>query len=129
MSRILVRAAKRPWVPVSPESVLAQNVIATNIGNLLFGQSVMRALSTPENHVVPNAYLGGRSGVTEDYIDRINTEFDHFAIPLANAFRPSFIPNLQRLSSIIEKLDIPVTVIGVGSQHPLHGTQNNDEHL
>ncbi|HET7303514.1 MAG TPA: polysaccharide pyruvyl transferase family protein [Segeticoccus sp.] len=106
---------------MSAEAVLAQDVIATNIGNLLFSQSVMRALSVPGADVVPNSYMAGRRGVDDAYIARINDEFDHFVVPLANAFRPSFQPNLERLTRVVRGLDMPVTVVGVGSQHPLEG--------
>lgn len=121
MPRVLVRAAKSPWVPVVTESVLTQNVLATNVGNLLFGQSVFRALSVQGTEVVANSYNAGRDGIDDAYIERINNEFDAFVVPLANAFRPSFRKNLANLTKVIEGLDIPVTVVGVGSQHPISG--------
>ncbi|NYI66423.1 polysaccharide pyruvyl transferase family protein [Spelaeicoccus albus] len=112
---------------VSAEAVLTRSVIATNAGNLLFGQSVHRMLSVPGTEIVPNNYNTGREGIDEKLIRRINSEFDHFVIPLANAFRPSFQANLQRLTRVISGLDIPVTVVGVGSQHELSdATRQND---
>ena len=36
-------------------------------------------------------------------------------IPLANAFRPTYIETLDALSNLIEQLTIPVTVLGVGA--------------
>ena len=42
-------------------------------------------------------------------------QFDRFVVPLANAFRPSYERHLVHLTALIEKLDIPVTVIGVGA--------------
>ncbi|WP_417218572.1 polysaccharide pyruvyl transferase family protein [Arthrobacter sp.] len=129
MARLLLRAAKSPWVPVPAESVLAQNVIATNIGNLLFGQSMFRALSVEGTEVVPNSYNSGRRGIDDRYIQKINDEFDAFVVPLANAFRPSFRQNLQRLTRVIGQLDMPVTVVGVGSQHSLDGDDAADSEL
>lgn len=129
MPRILLRAAKTPWTPVVTESVLTQNVIATNIGNLLFGQSMFRALSVEGTEVVANSYGSGRPGIDDKYIQRINDEFDSFVVPLANAFRPAFRRNLANLTRVIENLDIPVTVVGVGSQHSLSGGDDPNREL
>lgn len=129
MPRLLVRAAKSPWTSVLAESVLTQNVIATNIGNLLFGQSVFRALSVEGTEVIANSYNAGRPGIDDRYIQRINDEFDGFVVPLANAFRPSFRRNLSNLTRVVENLNIPVTVVGVGSQHPLSGEGSIDSEL
>lgn len=127
MPRILLRSAKYPWVPVPAEAVLTNSVIATNAGNLLFGQSVHRMLSVPGAEIVPNNYNTARDGIDDKLIHRINEEFDHFVVPLANAFRPSFQPNLQRLTRVVSGLDMPVTVTGVGSQHKLDGTTRDDD--
>lgn len=127
MPRILLRSAKYPWLPVSAEAVLTRSVIATNSGNLLFGQSVHRMLSVPGTEVVPNNYMTGRDGVDDALIKRINDEYDRFVIPLANAFRPSFQANLQRLTRVVSGLDIPVTVVGVGSQHRLDGASKEND--
>ncbi|MGP5318255.1 polysaccharide pyruvyl transferase family protein [Arthrobacter rhombi] len=127
MSRILIRSAKQPWLPVSAEGVLTGNVLATNIGNLLFGQSVHRMLSTPGTEITPNNYMTGRAGIDDRLINQINDEYDHFVVPLANAFRPSFKGNLQRLTRVISGLDIPVTVVGVGSQHNLDESPDTDD--
>lgn len=129
MSRLLVRAAKSPWTPVAAESVLTQNVIATNVGNLLFGQSIFRTLSVEGTEVVANSYNAGRPGIDDKYIQRIDDEFDSFVVPLANAFRPTFRRNLANLTRVIENLTIPVTVVGVGSQHPLDGEDEIDPGL
>ena len=51
--------------------------------------------------------------------DRINDEFDHYVLPLANAFRPSFVPQLDRMTELITRLRIPVVVLGVGAQATL----------
>lgn len=119
MSRILLRAAKAPWTPTRAEVVLAQRTIGMNIGNLVFGQSVHRTLSVPGAEIVTNSYLGSKAGVDASYAQRINDEFDRFVVPLANAFRPTYRSGLQRLTRTIKQLDMPVTVVGVGSQHKL----------
>lgn len=126
MSRLLLRGAKSPWVPVTAESVLTQNVLATNIGNLLFGQSVFRALSVEGTEIVTNSYNSERDGIDDKYIQRINDEFDSFVVPLANFFRPSARHNMGNFTRVIEGLNIPVTVVGVGSQHPLNDEGEHD---
>lgn len=82
---------------------------------------MFRTLSVDDTEVVANSYGAGRPGIDDKYIQRINDEFDSFVIPLANAFRPAFRRNLTNLTRVIESLNIPVTVVGVGSQHPLDG--------
>lgn len=126
MPRLLIRSAKDPFLALTPEATLAANVIGNNSGNLLFGFAVHQMLATPDTEVVSNSFLTERPGVTRDYIDRINSEFDTFVIPLANAFRPSFTPWLDHLSEVIEQLSIPVVVVGVGAQLPATATEFQD---
>lgn len=117
MRRILLRAGKSPFDVIGCEPSLTNfpgGSFGTNVGNLVFSDAVHRILSTPDTEVVENSFLSERAGVTDDYIDRINSEFDHFAIPLANAFRIPFLSPLQRLTETIKRLRIPVSVIGVG---------------
>lgn len=117
MPRILLRAGKDPFEVLSPEvarGAFPKGVWGKNVGNLVFGDSMHKLLSVPGTEVVPNAFLSERPGVTPWYVDQINEQFDHFVIPLANAFRTSFMGNLERLTEVIEGLKIPVTVVGVG---------------
>ncbi|UOQ57689.1 polysaccharide pyruvyl transferase family protein [Leucobacter allii] len=117
--KILIRAGKRPEDVLSPEAAFQRSrngVFGANVGNLLFSNAVYRTLNVPQHSLVADALTTDKATVDAAHIARINDEFDHFAIPLANAFRPSFIPVLDRLSAVIERLDIPVTVIGVGAQ-------------
>ena len=127
MTRILLRSSKYPWTAVSAEQALAQNTIANNAGNLVFGQAVHRILSVPGTEIVPDSYLSGRPGADDHYAARINAEYDAFVVPLANAFRPAFADNLKRMTRIIRKLEIPVVVVGVGSQQPLKGADARED--
>jgi hypothetical protein len=107
---------------VGPEATLAhvpQGVFGTNVGNVLFSDAVHRLLSVPGTEVVSDAFTTERPGTTPTHVARINDEFDHVALPLANAFRGKFVPTLDRLSSVIERLKVPVSVIGVGAQFSL----------
>jgi len=117
LARILLRAGKDPFTVVSPESSLEDypaGVFGKNVGNLVFSDSMHRILSTPDNEVLANTFLGERDGVTQPYLDNINENFDHFVVPLANAFRVSFLPNLALLTKTIQGIKIPTTVVGVG---------------
>lgn len=118
MTRYLLRAAKDPRTVISAEAALAygpSGVFGSNVGNLLFADSVHRLLSAPGNDVVADSYVTEKYS-SQRHIAKIDREFDHFVIPLANAFRPRFLDPLRRLTDVIEQLTIPVTVVGVGAQ-------------
>ncbi|MCX4574929.1 polysaccharide pyruvyl transferase family protein [Streptomyces sp. NBC_01571] len=111
MKRILLRSGKSPYDAVPVEQALHQDVFATNSGNLIFSDAAHKILETPDTEVVSN---GIRTDVSA--AGRINEEYDAFVVPLANAFRPSFEPQLRRLTQLIGKLRIPVVVPGIGAQ-------------
>lgn len=114
MKRILLRSGKSPFEVVSPEQMMYQNTIGTNSGNLLFSDAVHKILLTENTEITSNRF---RFDLADT--GRINDEYDVFVVPLANAFRANFAPNLNKLSAFIEKLTIPVVVIGVGAQAAL----------
>ncbi|HEY9290991.1 MAG TPA: polysaccharide pyruvyl transferase family protein [Microlunatus sp.] len=118
MPRILIRSAKDPFLALSPEASLARNVFSSNSGNMLFGEAVHKMLSVPGTEVVSSGYVTDRVELSRlpETIEKINSEFDAFVIPLANAFRPSFRSQLRRLTRLIRRLDMPVVVVGVGAQ-------------
>jgi hypothetical protein len=111
MTRILLRAKKDPFEVLSPEEALARNVIGTNSGNLIFIEAAYKLLSTRGTRID----VQGRLPEPKD-APRINEQYDAYVIPLANAFRPEFEHYLSRLTRLIEKLRIPVVVLGVGVQ-------------
>ena len=117
MNRILLRAPRDPFTPISPELGLAlydRGFWGRNAGNLVFTDAMHKLLSTPDAQITPNSFLSERPGINQGYIDRINEQFDVFVVPLANAFRKKFVGNLKRLTQVIEGLKIPVVVVGVG---------------
>lgn len=111
MSRILLRAPKSPFEVRSPQATLAGNLVASNSGNLVFIDAAWKLLAAPGVEITPDRLVTnpGRAA-------RINERFDHYVIPLANAFRLSYVDRLEQLTSVIQKLRIPVTVLGVGAQ-------------
>ena len=114
MPQILIRAHKSPFTVADADTTYRQNLIGNNTGNLVFSQAVYRLLSTADAHLET-------SGLARSHPRVVNSRFDHVVIPLANAFRPSYIETLDALSNLIEQLTIPVTVLGVGSQASLDG--------
>lgn len=120
MTRLLIRSGKDPFTPVVAETTLTQDVFNSNSGNYLFQHSVWKALSVDGAELVSNGTLSERRAPARDDAARIDDEFDHFVIPLANAFRADFAPRLDRLADLVGRLTIPVTVVGIGAQAP-HG--------
>ena len=110
-TRIMLRAAKDPFRVATPRETLIKNLIGTNTGNLIFSTAAAKILSTPHQSISVDVFNPG-----PEHAERINAEYDHYVIPLANAFRPSFIEHLDRISACIERLTIPVTIFGVGAQ-------------
>lgn len=115
MSRILLRAQKDPFRVASAEETLSANLIGNNTGNLVFSQSVHRLLSTESQTITSDPLK------TDLDAGRISAEYDRLVIPLANAFRPGYEKRLHGLADLIERLAIPVTVVGVGAQATLTG--------
>lgn len=113
MKRILIRSGKSPFRVASPAEFIQQDLIGTNSGNLLFSDAAHKLLLAPDTEVTSN---GIRTDISPERAGRINEEYDVFVVPLANAFRPAFQASLDRLSTLIEQLTIPVVVLGVGAQ-------------
>jgi hypothetical protein len=111
MKRILLRSPKDPFQVVSPRVVLDKNLIGTNAGNLVFLQATWKILGTPGVGLAPDGLRVSPAAAGE-----INERYDVYVIPLANAFRLSFEPILIRMTQLIERLRIPVVILGVGAQ-------------
>ncbi len=116
MPRLLIRSGKDPFTPVSAETTLTQDVFNSNSGNYLFQHAVWKSLAIDGTELVPNGTLSERRAPAGGDAARVNEQFDHFVIPLANAFRPGFVERLDRLSDLLEGVTIPVTVTGIGAQ-------------
>lgn len=111
MTEILLRARKDVFEVVTPEEALVRNTISDNAGNLIFSMAAQRLLGTATTSVTVD-----RFAIDPGAADRINERYAAYVIPLANAFRPSYEPNLRRLTALIERLRIPVVILGVGAQ-------------
>ncbi|GAA5039055.1 polysaccharide pyruvyl transferase family protein [Microbacterium fluvii] len=119
--RILVRAGKNPLTPMTAERSLAispTGVFGTNAGNMLFYTGAWRTLLTDDADLVADGYAMEREDAA-GAADRISDGFDRVVIPLANAFRGSFVAHLERLTEVVRGLRVPVTVLGIGAQRKL----------
>ncbi|WFE39448.1 polysaccharide pyruvyl transferase family protein [Micromonospora sp. WMMD998] len=114
--RILLRARKGPFDVLTPEETFAGNWIGDNSGNLVFSHAAHKLLATATAQITPN-----RAPADPRDADEINERYDVFVVPLANAFRRSFVHRLNPLTRLIERLKIPVVVLGVGVQTNVDG--------
>jgi Polysaccharide pyruvyl transferase len=114
VKRILLRSPKDPFEVISPTATLDRNVIGDNAGNLVFLEASHRILATSGVTVTADRFrVGPRSA------GMINERFDAYVIPLANAFRIGFEASLIQMTHLIERLTIPVVILGVGAQSNL----------
>lgn len=109
--KILMRSGKSPFQAISYEDVLHDNVLGTNSGNLIFFEAAWRLLSVKGCSIDSAGYV-----LTAKDAPCINNQYDHLVLPFANAFRVSFQEKLDQYSELIESINIPVTVLGVGAQ-------------
>jgi len=114
VQRVLLRTPRTPFDVLALERVLGEGLIAGNAGNLVFLHAAWRLLATPGTEITPD----GLRSRPED-ADRINDEHDVYVIPFANAFRRQFKTKLDRWTALIERLRIPVVILGVGAQSDL----------
>lgn len=109
--RILMRASQSPFDNCTPLDSIVFDKIWSNVGNLLFPFSLIRNILSED--VTVDIYSKPPYPSDADYI---NENYDVLLIPLANAFRPSFINQLQMWTALIKKVTIPCVVAGVGAQ-------------
>ena len=111
MRKLLIRAGFNPLRSYEPVYPLSRNMIGGNSGNLVYAYGVMNVLANQETVFYPTYY---KRKWTEEEIDFVNSELDAFVIPLADAFRKDFVPQLRDFTVFIKKLKIPCIVIGCG---------------
>jgi len=111
VTRVLVWSGKLPYERADPLTTLMRNLTGTNVGNMLFQQAVIKALSLPDTEVASNGY-----GLELSEVERINDDCDVLVLPLANQFRPNFGDRLSTMAETIRRLKMPVVVVGVGCQ-------------
>jgi hypothetical protein len=118
--QILIRAGKDPRAPIDAYETFRSNLIGNNNGNLMFATASHKLLTTQEQNVTAHGL-----SFHPNHAAGVNERYDHVVLPLANAFRKSFQPQLEKLTDFIEKLKIPVTMLSGGAQSGNDGTFAN----
>ena len=124
MKRILIRTGMLPLAAYNPMDVIYNNMIGSNIGNMLFPYSISRTLMTEEVQLFP---FSTEKSYSAAEIHRINETYDCLILPFANAFRISFIEDLKKVTDVVKKLKIPCIVVGVGAQARIGKRLENKE--
>ncbi|WP_435124348.1 polysaccharide pyruvyl transferase family protein [Micromonospora tulbaghiae] len=114
--RILLRARKGPFDVVTAEETYERDWIGKNSGNLVFSHAAHKLLATSAAEITPSRFRADPRDA-----DEINEKYDVFVIPLANAFRHDYANRLTSMARLIERLKIPVVVLGVGAQTDVDG--------
>lgn len=116
MKRILIRSGLVPFTKVSYEQMISENILGSNVGNLVYAYSVYKTLMVDENiEFVPTKY---KYNYSQEEIERFNDEYECFVIPLADAIRPDFVKEMKGLTKLVRALRIPCYVIGMGIRAP-----------
>jgi len=102
---------------LNADTILVENYIGSNSGNLMFLTSIARALMTDDDVQIDSRF-GSLFAPDDSLIDMINAEYDYFIMPLANAFRSNYRDKLRSLARLVSKLKIPCVVTSVGIQAP-----------
>lgn len=121
MKRILLRAAQSPFDNLTAFDTMCGDKIWSNVGNLVFSQSVYKFLYSEDTQItIMNE--PARSYVPE----YINDNYDMVVLPFANAFRKDYISKFDGYTDLINKLRIPVVVVGIGAQSRLDDLNSFD---
>lgn len=112
MAKYLIRGGRVPTERFEIENYVNCNLMGSNVGNFMYLYGIIRTLTLDENVTFESTRY--RYDFTDREIERINSECDGFIIPLADAFRDSFMNELEGLTRLVKKLKIPSYVIGVG---------------
>jgi hypothetical protein len=113
VKKFLVRSGMLPQDTYDEMELLNRDRFGSNNGNLIYQYSVIRTLMTNDIEVYSDNYISN-----PDNAEYINKNFDAYIIPLADAFRDSFINQIKNYTKLINKLNIPAIVIGVGLEAP-----------
>lgn len=113
MAEILIRAGMFPGKEPDAITCWKKNLIANNSGNMLFAESVMRAICNPDDNYTVTYSIPKN-------VEEINERYSAFVLPFANGFRKSFTGQLRGYTELIRKLKIPCVVVGIGAQTNLN---------
>lgn len=113
MKKILIRSGMLPHETHDEFELLKRDRFGSNNGNLIYQYSIVRTLMTDNVEIYSDNYMTNPKNA-----EYINKTYDVYIIPLADAFRSNFIHKIRQYTKLINKLEIPVVVIGVGLKAP-----------
>ncbi|MFT4108574.1 polysaccharide pyruvyl transferase family protein [Propionicimonas sp.] len=112
--RVMIRVCQPP--DANLPALKSTDLIGGNQGNLLFQFSTARALAADD---VTQSYISygefKRNAIAAN-AERINAECDHLVMPMSSSLRFQMGPKMEQWANLIDKLTIPVTVVGIGAQ-------------
>lgn len=114
LERVWVRSCHEPTAKLSPKKSI--NLIGGNQGNLLYQFSTHRALVRDDVDLQTITYAQFGNGDVDERAARINSGCDRLVLPLSSSFRLQNRKGLEDWADLIERLDVPVTVVGIGAQ-------------
>lgn len=114
MSKILIRAGQNPLKEYEPYDSTIK--MGGNSGNLLYANGVARTLASSKNTLSFGGFKSHTAANKQEWIDKVNSQYDHYVMPMANSFREGMTESLKGFTEIIKGLEIPVTVVGIGAQ-------------
>lgn len=114
-SPVYIRAGVNLDSTYDPYQAIAYGALGSNLGNMLFQLSVWNTISSDYAKAVPIGHdLHYRQA------GQINEHGRALILPLANLFRNEFLSKIDEYAELIEKLKVPVVVVGVGCQADLN---------
>lgn len=111
MQKTYIRAGQNFSKLVTPSQSIALGSSGSNLGNMLFQNAVWKQLESIGQ--VPVA-IG--HDLYEQQHKKINNDGKMLILPLANSFRLESKKSLEKYTKLINKLKVPVVVVGVGCQ-------------
>lgn len=114
--RYLIRGGMSPLDNFSVNEILAGNMIGDNSGNVLYLLGIYSTLFREgQDTVEVDYYQAELNGFSEEDMERINSEYDAYILPLADAFREDYFRSrLPKYEDFFSKLKIPLVIPGVG---------------
>ncbi|WP_347464031.1 polysaccharide pyruvyl transferase family protein [Acinetobacter thermotolerans] len=124
MKRILIRSAQDPQK--SYDALESTKKMGGNSGNLLYVNGVSRTLDSKANQLSFGGFKSHTLPDVSDWVNQVNKKYDHYVMPMANSFREGMTESLRGMTEIVRRLDIPVTVVGIGAQATVKSFSSND---
>lgn len=115
LRKILMRGAVSPLVRQNEMEVMVRDSIGTNAGNLLYSYGVFRTLMTEDTVIDMDHYAVEGRRFSEADIEYINSEYDAYVLPMADAFREDFKRSSYIMPIFLGNLPFPVMSLASGS--------------